>query len=127
PLEESASPASLRRTLLPSPRIRGLGLQNLRFRGHLCVHLRYGPVTHSPPQRRLRRWASARRSPSALPSGLRGFWLLPRRDCLPLNTSAFSGRTDSSAFERSWRRARAFEAATRDFPCDTEHWTGESR
>src|SRR5206468_283720 len=96
PLEESASSASFRRTLLPSPRIRGLGLQNLGFRGHLCVHLRCGPVTHSPPQRWLRRWASEHRSPSALPSELRGFWLLPRRDCLPLNTSAFTGRTNSN-------------------------------
>ncbi len=49
PPEEPPAPASLRRTLLPSPRIRGLGLRDWVFRGHLCVHLRYGPVTHSPP------------------------------------------------------------------------------
>lgn len=33
------------------------------------------------------------RFPSCLPSKLRGFWLLPRWDCLPLNAPAFAGRT----------------------------------
>src|SRR5207247_8493353 len=79
PPEGPAAPASLRRTRLPSPRIRGLGLQDWVFRGHLCVHFRYSPVTHSPSFRGLGRWAPERRSPSALPSELRGFWLLPRR------------------------------------------------
>ena len=32
------------------------------FRGHLCVHLRYGPVTRSPSFRWLRRWCAFRSS-----------------------------------------------------------------
>jgi len=35
------------------------------------------------------------RFPSWLPSKLRGFWLLPRWDCLPLDAPAFAGRTDA--------------------------------
>ena len=65
----------------------------LHFRGHLCVHFRYSPVTRSPSQRWLCRWASGIQFPSSLPSKLRSFWLLLRRDCLPLNTPAFAGRT----------------------------------
>ena len=45
----------------------------------------------------LRRWASGVRFPSPLPSKLRGVWLLPRRGCLPLNTSAFLVITPSRA------------------------------
>jgi hypothetical protein len=41
----------LRRVMLPSPKIRGLGLWSLSFRGHLCVHFRYGPMTRSPSLR----------------------------------------------------------------------------
>ena len=50
------------------------------FRGYLCVHSRYGPGTRWPSRRWRCRWASGRRFPSALPSKLRGLWLLPRRD-----------------------------------------------
>src|SRR5206468_11104573 len=42
------------------------------FPGPTRVHLRYGPVTRSPSSRWLRRWASESRSPSTLPSKLRG-------------------------------------------------------
>ena len=38
----------------------------------------------------VRRWAPELWFPAALSSKLRGGWLLPRWDCLPLNTSAFS-------------------------------------
>ncbi len=67
------------------------------FRGHFCVHSRYGPVTRSPSRGWFRRWASGPRSPSSLPSKLRGFWLLPRRVCLPLNAPALAGRTSGRA------------------------------
>jgi hypothetical protein len=45
-------------------------------------------VVHPAPQDGIaRRWASELWFPSALPSKLRGgVWLLPRWDCLPLNT-----------------------------------------
>src|SRR5208337_2280111 len=33
------------------------------FRGHLCIHCRYGPLTRSPPLRWLCRWASGDRFP----------------------------------------------------------------
>ena len=33
------------------------------FRGHLCIHFRYGPLTRSPPLRWLCRWASGDRFP----------------------------------------------------------------
>jgi len=32
-------------------------------------------------------------------TGVTGLWLLPRRVCLPLNTSAFSGRTVDDQLE----------------------------
>jgi len=48
------------------------------FRGYPCDHSRYGPVTRGHPSRWHCRWVSERRFPSALPSKLRGVWLLPR-------------------------------------------------
>jgi hypothetical protein len=59
------------------------------FRGYPCVHSRYGPVTRGHPSRWRRRWVSERRFPSALPSKLRGLWLVPRWVYVPLNTPAF--------------------------------------
>ena len=35
--------------MLPSPNSRGLGLRGHDFRGHLCVHIRYGPMTRCHP------------------------------------------------------------------------------
>ena len=49
-----------------------LGLRGSVFRGHLCVHFRYGPGTHSPSFRWLCRWASESWFPSTLPPELRG-------------------------------------------------------
>ena len=43
------------------------------FRGHLCVHFRYGLMTRSPSFRWLCRWASSICFRSSLPSSLRGF------------------------------------------------------
>jgi len=48
PPEGCASTVSLRRTLLPSPDLRELGLQGYFCRGHPWVHSHYGPVTRSP-------------------------------------------------------------------------------
>ncbi len=36
--------------MLPLPFWRGLGLRGHQFRGHLCLHLRYGPRTRSRPE-----------------------------------------------------------------------------
>ena len=48
PAEVSRRFSQLRRSMLPSPKERGLGLQIQDFRGHLWVYLHYGPVTCSP-------------------------------------------------------------------------------
>src|SRR5215469_10463756 len=50
PPECPAASVSLHRSILPSPYDRELGLWGLAFRGHLCVHFRYGPMTRSPSQ-----------------------------------------------------------------------------
>src|SRR5215469_11972967 len=57
--------------MLPSPLQRGLGLRVLLCRGHLWVHLRYGPVTRSPPQGRLCQLASSVSFPPRLQPKLR--------------------------------------------------------
>ncbi len=62
------------------PMIGGSASGAMHFRGHLCVHFRYGPVTRSPSHGWLCRWASSTRFPSYLPSKLQGLWLLPWRD-----------------------------------------------
>ena len=48
PPECRVASVSLRRAILPSPVRSRLGLRGYFCRGHLWVHLRYGPVTHSP-------------------------------------------------------------------------------
>ena len=74
-----SQPAALSCSLRPYGR--GLGLRGYSFfRGHLCVHFRYGPVTRSPSHGWPCRWASDTRFPSYLPSKLQGFWLLPGQD-----------------------------------------------
>src|SRR5215469_13328013 len=50
PPECPAASVSLRRSILPSLYDRELGPWGLAFRGHLCVHSRYGPMTRSPSQ-----------------------------------------------------------------------------
>ena len=50
PPECSSASVSLRRSMLPSLYDRELGLWGLAFRGHLCIHFRYSPMTRSPSQ-----------------------------------------------------------------------------
>src|SRR5438552_14882742 len=40
----------VRPSILPSPSRRGLGLWGQPFRGHICVHFRYGPMAHYHPK-----------------------------------------------------------------------------
>ena len=42
------APDAHRGAVGPSPHQGELGLRGARFRGHLCVHFRYGPMTRSP-------------------------------------------------------------------------------
>ena len=63
------------------------------FRGHLCVHSRYGPATRRPPLTVVVSMGF-RSSVSLLPAiQTTGLWLLPRRAYPPLNAPAFAGRT----------------------------------
>src|SRR5215831_6481070 len=50
PAEASRRVSQLRRSVLSSPLHRGLDLRICRFRGHLWVYFRYGPVTCSHPK-----------------------------------------------------------------------------
>ena len=61
------------------------------FRGHLCVHSRYGPATADHPLRWSCQWASDPRFPSSLPSKLQGSGSYPGGPTL--NAPAFAGRT----------------------------------
>ena len=55
PAEASRPVSQLRRSMLSSPVWGEFDLRIFRFRGHLWVHLRYGPMTCSPSLRWLRR------------------------------------------------------------------------
>ena len=55
-------------SMLPSSHDGGFGHWGYCFRGHLCLHFRYGLTTRSPSRRWLCRWASNSRFPSCLPS-----------------------------------------------------------
>jgi hypothetical protein len=95
PPEWLAASVSLQRSMLPSP-LRGRAWPlDLRSRGHLCVHFRYGPMTCSPSLGWLCRSAAGIQFPSSLLFKLRSFQLLPRWDCLSRNMPAFAGHTGS--------------------------------
>jgi len=49
PPERIDASVRFRRSMLPSLRDRKLGLRSKKYRGHLWVHFRCGPVTRSPP------------------------------------------------------------------------------
>ena len=89
PPECPAASVNPRQAMLPSPDTRELGPRSCFCRGHLWVHFRCGPVTRSPSRRWLCRSASSASFPPRTRPKLRGFWLLPLWDCLPLNMSAF--------------------------------------
>src|SRR5712691_4239681 len=74
PPECPAASVRLRPSMLPSalrPRARHSRVPH--FRGHLCIHFRYGPVTRSPSRRWLCQWASDSWFPASLPFKLQGF------------------------------------------------------
>jgi len=77
PPEPLVASVSLRRSVLPSPQHGGFGLWSCRFRGHLCVHFRYGPTTRSPSRRWLCRSTSCASFPLHLRSKLRGLTFVP--------------------------------------------------
>ena len=58
PPERIDASVRIRRSMLPSPHTRKLGLRSHLCRGHLWVHLRCGPVTRSPSRRWLCQSAS---------------------------------------------------------------------
>jgi len=58
PPERIDTSVRIRRSVLPSPHTRRLGLRGNLCRGHLWVHLRCGPVTRSPSRRWLCQSAS---------------------------------------------------------------------
>ena len=83
------------------------------FRGYLCVHPRYGPVTHSPSVRWFGRWAPGVRFPSALPSKLRGVWLFAPVGLSPTEHVSFlDTRSAAATGLGSGSRARAGPAPT---------------
>jgi hypothetical protein len=65
--------------------------------GGLCVHSRCGPTTRRDPEDGVVNGLQGIGVPSSLPSKLRGLWLLPRRDCLPLHAPAVAGHTSGLA------------------------------
>jgi hypothetical protein len=109
------------------PPVVGSASRASHFRGHLCVHSRYGPVTRSPPSRWLCRWASGHRFRSSLPSWLRGFWLLPRRDSFPAEraslrwthnrTCGFPASGSRTDFTRGIQRRRLCSSSTPRLRC----------
>src|SRR5207248_11163336 len=99
PPERLAASASLRRSMLPSPSSWGFGPGATHFRGHLCVHFRYGPMTHCHPKDglvdRLQRFSFL---PPCYPSyEASDFCLGGTNECLPLNMPAFAGHTTARA------------------------------
>ena len=97
PPECRSASASLRYAMLPSSFGCGLGLRGLHFRGHLCVHSRYGPVTRRPPFTMAVSMGFKALVSFLLAIQTTGFWLFPRRVCPPLNAPAFAGRTTGRA------------------------------
>src|SRR5262245_16066875 len=80
PPEQLAASIGLRRAMQPSPYSCGLGLRGYCLSGPPRVHLCYGPATRTHPKGEVVEGLQRRRSPSGLPSQLRGFRFLPRQD-----------------------------------------------
>ena len=100
PPEQVAASSSLRHPVLPSPCGRGLGLRDASLSGPplRSLSLRPGNSLTIRPMA----WSMGFRVSVSLYPAIQvtGLWLLPRRDCLPLNASAFSGRTVDHQLER---------------------------
>src|SRR5579863_1773431 len=88
PLQPSCvSPCCLR------PPVGGSASRARHFRGHLCVHFRYGPVTCSPSNEGFVDGLQSLGFPLPCHPSYGAYGFYPRWDCLPLNTPAFAGRT----------------------------------
>lgn len=78
------------------PTVAGSASGNSHFRGHLCVHLRYGPVTRSHPKR------------IALSMGFRySVSLLPAIQATGLLIVTLTGLTPAEHTSLSWTHNRA--------------------
>ena len=111
--------SQVRLSMLPSPGRRGLGLWGHIFRGHICVHFRYGPMAHCHPKDdlvdRLQRFSFL---PPCYPS-YEASDFCPGGTLFPLNTPAFAGRTTA--------RAVFPHAAFTKIPCRVGAREGEVR
>ena len=76
------------------PMIEGSASGAYHFRGHLCVHFRYGPMTRSPSFRMALSMGFRIRFPSSCYPSYRASGSYPGGTCLPLNTPAFAGHTN---------------------------------
>ena len=102
--------------MLPSPEQRKLGLRRNKFRGHLWVHLRCGPVTRSPSYRWLCQSASdhsvsllsATQATGLLTRALAG---LPPAGCASLRLDALGSQYRSAAESLSFS-LRSFDQST---------------
>ena len=91
PPECPVASASLRRVMRPSPSGCGLGLRGFSFSGPPLRSLALRPGDSLTIPRMALSMGFGAWFPAPRPSKLRGVWLLPRWDCLPLNTPAFAG------------------------------------
>ena len=93
PAEVSRRISPLRRSMLPSPKARWLGLRSANSRGHLWVHfVTARRLAHHPTDGCVIRPQESR-FPSSLLLKLQGFDFYPGGTHLPLITPAFAGHT----------------------------------
>ncbi|MFC1876618.1 hypothetical protein ACFL2E_05015 [Thermodesulfobacteriota bacterium] len=101
---------NFRSPMLPSPYGCGLGLWGYHFRGHPCVHFRYGPVTHSHPQ-----W-------NALSMGFRqSVSLIPAIQATRLLIVTLAGLSPAEHASLSWTHIRTWTIRPYGSSADTSH------
>jgi len=101
---------SFRSPMLPSPYGCGLGLRGFHFRGHPCVHFRYGPVTRSHPQ-----W-------NALSMGFRqSVSLIPAIQATGLLIVTLAGLSPAEHASLSWTHIRTWTIRPYGSSADTSH------